>query len=133
MTDKLELRRLAEAATPGPWKACGSARGGCGCGMVWSHRADVPVAEAWRGDREAPEPSEGAKANAAFIAGANPAALLALLDELEACKADADRYRWLCDGNGYFMEENMLCGHSNEKDAADKEIDAARAVDGKDG
>lgn len=25
-------------------------------------------------------------------------------------KADAKRFRWLLDGHGYFMEENMLCG-----------------------
>lgn len=38
---------------------------------------------------------------------------------------DAARYRWLCDGNGYFMEENMLCGHSNNKAEADAMIDEA--------
>lgn len=54
---------------------------------------------------------------------------------LEVCEreiirldADAARYRWLCDGHGYFMEENMLCGHGDDKDAADKAIDAARGV-----
>ena len=40
-------------------------------------------------------------------------------------RRDAERYRWLCDGNGYFMEERGLCGHWNEKEEADKEIDAA--------
>lgn len=91
--NKQELRRLAEAATPGPWKECGHARGGCSCGMVWSRAADLPVAEAWRGDQEAPEPAEGAKANAAFIAAANPAAILSLLDELERAESDAERLR----------------------------------------
>jgi hypothetical protein len=38
---------------------------------------------------------------------------------------DADRYRWICDGNGYFMEEQMLCGHSNDKAEADRQIDIA--------
>lgn len=93
--NKQELRRLAEAATPGPWKECGHARGGCSCGMVWSRAADLPVAEAWRGDQEAPEPAEGSKANAAFIAAANPSAILSLLDELEQYRKDAERYRWL--------------------------------------
>lgn len=45
--------------------------------------------------------------------------------ELTQCKADAERYRWLCNGNGYFMEENFLCGHDNQKHQADKEIDDA--------
>lgn len=91
--NKQELRRLAEAATRGPWRACGHDRGGCSCGMIWSRAADLPVAEAWRGDEEAPEPPEGAKANAIFIAEANPAAILSLLDELERVYADR-KYCW---------------------------------------
>lgn len=39
-------------------------------------------------------------------------------------RADASRFRWLLDGNGYFMEENFLCGHNPN----DKEKDAARLV-----
>ena len=49
--------------------------------------------------------------------------------ELAEARADAARYRWLCDGHGYFMEEEMLCGHSNEKAAADAAIDAALAAE----
>lgn len=41
--------------------------------------------------------------------------------------ADAQRYEWLCDGNGYFMEEEMLCGHGNDKARADAAIDSAIA------
>jgi len=45
--------------------------------------------------------------------------------------ADAMRFRWLLNGNGYFMEESSLCGHSPceqaEKDsyriAIDKEME----------
>jgi hypothetical protein len=43
--------------------------------------------------------------------------------------ADAKRFRWLLAGNGYFMEENFLCGHSpcseTEQDEARAAIDAA--------
>lgn len=42
----------------------------------------------------------------------------------EADAKDAARYRWLCDGNGYFLEEQTLCGHWNEKARADAAIDA---------
>lgn len=42
-----------------------------------------------------------------------------------AAQKDADRYQWLCDGNGYFMEEQGICGHSNEKAEADRQIDIA--------
>lgn len=41
--------------------------------------------------------------------------------------ADARRLRWLLEGNGYFMEEEGLCGHTpcdeEEKDAARAKID----------
>lgn len=49
------------------------------------------------------------------------------LDKSDA--ADARRMRWLLNGNGYFMEEEMLCGHppcgEDEKDAARIKIDEA--------
>jgi len=41
---------------------------------------------------------------------------------------DARRFRWLLDGHGYFMEEEMLCGHDSsdaEKDHARQAIDDA--------
>lgn len=42
-------------------------------------------------------------------------------------QADAKRMRWLLSGNGYFMEEQMLCGHGpcteDEQDLARKLID----------
>ena len=49
-----------------------------------------------------------------------------LKDRLALSEPDAERYRWLCDGNGYFMEENGLCGHGPEKEKADAAIDAER-------
>ncbi len=43
--------------------------------------------------------------------------------------ADAERMRWMLAGNGYFMEEEMLCGHGpcseEEQDEARRQIDAA--------
>ena len=45
-----ELERLASAASPGPWEACGDDRGGCKCGQVWSKIADHPVAVVERGE-----------------------------------------------------------------------------------
>ena len=42
---------------------------------------------------------------------------------------DAKRFRWLLAGNGYFMEEEGLCGHgpcnSEEQDEARYQIDQA--------
>ena len=41
--------------------------------------------------------------------------------------ADARRFRWLLAGNGYFMEEHGICGHSptdeKERDLARRKID----------
>lgn len=86
--NKAELRRLAEAATPGPWRECGADRGGCACGQVWSIASDCPVAVVWQGDEVVGEPGEGAEANASFIAKANPAAVLSLLDESDRLEND---------------------------------------------
>lgn len=47
--------------------------------------------------------------------------------EVEALRKDAIRYQWLCNGNGYFMEEQGICGHSEEKTEADAAIDYAMA------
>ena len=126
--NKAELRRMAEAATGGDWEF----RLGLIRTMVDSD-GYVPVAIApnwqknWRGQRDT---------NMEYIAAANPAAVLSLLDEcdrlqatcegldrqndaiaeeigkvaaerdaalaeLEACRKDADRYRWLRDGSGW--------------------------------
>jgi hypothetical protein len=35
-------------------------------------------------------------------------------------RADAERFRWLIDGNGYFMEEAHLCSYlSSDQDKAE--------------
>lgn len=49
--------------------------------------------------------------------------VLALIIQIESDNKDAERYQWLCDGNGYYLEEAGLCGHSNEKAEADEAID----------
>ena len=86
MADYSELKRLAEAATPGPWYAENERYEGAinaeyrHIGMVSMHanvREDIPQNFA----------------NQAFIAAANPAAVLAMLSENErldgCCKAMA--------------------------------------------
>ncbi|HBP6808465.1 TPA: ead/Ea22-like family protein [Pseudomonas aeruginosa] len=86
MTDHAELRRLAKAATPGPWT--------------------LYVPEDYQGPDELPgygvecaegraivwgalEPETGCQfdRDAEFIAAANPQAILALLDEIDGLKA----------------------------------------------
>ncbi|MBX6335200.1 hypothetical protein ISD63_00975 [Pseudomonas aeruginosa] len=96
MTDHAELRRLAKAATPGPWT--------------------LYVPEDYQGPDELPgygvecaegraivwgalEPETGCQfdRDAEFIAAANPQAILKLIAEVEHLRKDAARYRWLRD------------------------------------
>lgn len=38
--------------------------------------------------------------------------------------ADARRFRWIVDGNGYYLEEAGLCGHGpGDEDEARQKID----------
>ncbi|NNA37473.1 hypothetical protein HBO97_23445 [Pseudomonas lundensis] len=75
MTDNTELKRLAEAATPGPWYQHG------GIMQVLSHDCET-VCETFEDDGECPD--------AQFIAAANPAAVLALIAENEQLAKTAD-------------------------------------------
>jgi hypothetical protein len=93
-----QLRALALAATPGKWSAGGAS-------VTADETEDCPGLEAklygGNGQQKA--------RNARFMAAANPAAILALLDELEdshkaygllfkenaELRKDAYRYRWL--------------------------------------
>lgn len=122
-----ELEAACSKATPGPWRECGADRGGCSCGLVWSRAADLPVAEAWRGDEEAPEPAEGAPANAAFIAKADPSTILALIARLRAAEKDAGRYRyWSRMAAHEPSTMARLIAHCSTRDEYDASIDAAK-------
>ncbi|WP_341519851.1 ead/Ea22-like family protein [Pseudomonas sp. G.S.17] len=73
MTDRTELKRLAEAATAGPWYQHG------GIMQVLNHDCET-VCETFEDDGECPD--------AQFIAAANPAAVLALIAENERLRVD---------------------------------------------
>ena len=76
--DVAELRRLAEAATPGPWEAFGAVDGRRGerwLGVTTDMRA---TESARAGDVFAAQ--DCTRQDALFIAAANPAVVLALLD-----------------------------------------------------
>ena len=82
-----ELRRLAEAATPGPWEAFGAVGGR---GERWlGVTTDMRATEAARaGDVFAAQGCT--RQDVLFIAAANPAVVLALLDERDALAAAWD-------------------------------------------
>ena len=102
--DVAELRRLAEAATPGPWEAFGAVDGRRGerwLGVTTDMRA---IESARAGDVFAAQ--DCTRQDALFIAAANPAAVLALLDERDALAAKVERVRalateWATQPNDY--------------------------------
>ncbi|HBO2146485.1 TPA: ead/Ea22-like family protein [Pseudomonas aeruginosa] len=83
MTDHAKLRRLAKAATPGPWVSTESAES--------EHEQWVMTADQqWSicATHSGIEGAECAQGNAEFIAAANPKTILALLDEIGGLKAE---------------------------------------------
>ncbi|MFN7610550.1 MAG: ead/Ea22-like family protein, partial [bacterium] len=80
MNDNSELRRLAEAATPGEWKS--TYVKGHAFDQVFVENVDLICDVYGR-----------TSADAAYIAAANPARILALLDEVEALKRERDKWK----------------------------------------
>lgn len=126
--DKQALREAAEKATPGPWyvhdKPCEDGN----YGIDTSDKEFIAEAVVWWGfSRQSIWREEDAK----HIAAANPATVLALLDELEAKerrieeeigRANREHHR------GFMMACGHLKEHSNVHyaDAAEMEIAALR-------
>lgn len=80
MTDEAELRKLAEAATPGPWHVANKT-----VALLQDDFFQVNSLARWVCLVEDGTPFS--KQDAAFIAAANPMAIIALLDELTALRA----------------------------------------------
>jgi hypothetical protein len=95
MIDTRELRRLAQAATPGPWVSHGRYIG-TPCHMSYIGEVRDQCGN-W-------SDTEKSRADAAFISAANPAAVSELLDRLEAAKSDA-------------LEQARLNGMGSEREA----------------
>lgn len=100
MTDNTELKRLAEAATPGPWSVCGEVDSTQGFEIVqdiWNEHGthtgmDVVVYE-W--SYESDPLGVIRRPDADFIAAANPSAVLALIAEIERLQGCEDVLRQL--------------------------------------
>ena len=74
--DVAELKRLAEAATPGPWKACGTIYEHMNCEVRSGRKGEgQAIAQVWDGPN--------AFKDGQWIAAASPAAFLALIAENE--------------------------------------------------
>lgn len=115
MIDINELRRLTKAATPGPWRVYE-----VGVGFEIA-AGDNVIAQAQSIPNDTTHHTSR-KANAAFIAAANPAAISELLDCLEAAESDGLEQARL-NGMGGEREAALLA----KLEAAEKERDALRA------
>jgi len=91
MIDTKELRQLAQAATPGPWKT------GQYLGSLRQFVIHTDVGDKGRGSDVAFTSSafgsDETVANARLISAANPAAISELLDRLEASEKERDALR----------------------------------------
>ena len=88
--DTNELRRLAQAATPGPWYVTGKltryVEARIDGGLIQEVAACGPTkADGGYGPQQ--------EANARLLAAANPAAITELLDRLEAAEKERDTLR----------------------------------------
>lgn len=106
--DREELKRLAEAATQGEW---GVEDPMDHCLTIVSNPADPVYDWKWIATCEWPDEddhlvtSREVKANAAFIAAANPAAILSLLSDLEARDAEIESLRHMAEvSNAMFLQ-----------------------------
>ena len=88
MVDEQKLRQLAEAATPGHWDHWQS-------GGIHQIDAATKTVVHWSGFDQLQTPNEknAIKDNAAYIAAANPAAILSLLDELQTLREERTEWR----------------------------------------
>lgn len=131
----MSLRELAEKATPGPWAyVTHGDTGDCSVGFLESHGlcadGDLLSGRVDQHDNfillEPIAPEVSRETNAAYIAAANPSAILALLDERDALRAalkglsDMYGHAWdLVDG-GLFMNESSTARFEKAHKAAFK-------------
>lgn len=116
--DKQELRRLAEAATKSQWRLDGEYINEHGnlIGVYIAHANSGRIAEFFANCRV--KTDEECRANAAFVAMANPAAILSLLDELES---QAQQFKdWQA------SHYTNYCSVAEERDQLRAELEALR-------
>lgn len=107
MIDTIKLRELAQKATPGPWwhDYCNPADGHA---LAWLGNWFVEIKQR--------VPYNSPQEDAEFIATANPAAILELLDRLEAAERDAKRFEWLYQQNALLADDTFIVCHKDFED-----------------
>lgn len=119
MSEYSQLKQLAQAATKGKWCTDGERQ-------VMSAESDQLNNGFVIVDCQGPDNLK----NAAFIAAANPAAVLALIAENEALRKEAERYQWLRDKSDsvhqfYLSTPIWFTGVKFSKEMVDSTIDSA--------
>ena len=97
-----KIRAAAEAATPGPWDVVGKDRY---VDIRFGGASANEVIVKWVGFEACDLSTRRTRANAKFIAAANPATVIAMCDEIERLRADTARLDWL--ENNLFNRENI--------------------------
>ncbi|HCF7106611.1 TPA: ead/Ea22-like family protein [Pseudomonas aeruginosa] len=125
MTDHAELRRLAKAATPGPWVTDAQQNGAIF--NIESESGDMCIAMS----QENPAPTrleinEQRRANAEWIAAANPKTILALLDEIDGLSDELSACTEHPGGCGYWREAAKR--RAEERDRLRAQNDALRGA-----
>lgn len=90
MTPIDSLKKLAEAATPGPWMPFQER----GVNEILIAGTAISVVH-WQGFDAASTELKQQHHDCAYIAAANPQTILALIERCELAEKDAERYRWL--------------------------------------
>lgn len=134
MIDLKSIRAAAEAATPGPWEAAGPSFG-TPLPKYLNEVGRINDDEMFEEVCVSPSPEDDAcSADMNYIATANPTAILALLDRLEAAEKDAARYRAIAadpyfDGYAWWTQDVCIfetddANKPPTKDQVDEAIDA---------
>ena len=123
--DTNELRRLAQAATPGPWYVTGKltryVEARIDGGLIQEVAACGPTkADGGYGPQQ--------EANARLIAAANPAAISELLDRIEAAEKERESWKGLAQQFGNELDTVRAKVETAENDAAHQKALAASAL-----
>lgn len=119
--DHAELARLTEAATPGPWFETE----GHPSGRTYGIHAEAGPVVAFRGIAK---PHGQGEHNAAFIAAANPATVLALLAENAALRAARDDASASCTAWSRTVGEMAVIGENWKERCVEAERKLAEAA-----
>ena len=126
MVDEQKLRQLAEAATPGTWLKEGHTIYSL-MHFGWRKGVEQFKNRFWTAvykDNDCPE--EERQANVDFIASANPAAILAMLDELQTLRSERTAWRVTAENAEAAVKQARIDALEEAKLACEAEADESK-------